>query len=429
MDAAVPDRESLVALRRDLHRHPEPGWREFYTTARLVDELETRPLDALYVGSETLAEGRNAVPDAADLERWRERALDAGARADVVDALDGGRTGLVAVVERGDGPTVGLRVDIDALPIAESDADDHRPAREGFRSENEGYMHACGHDAHATIGVGVLDAVLASDFAGTLKVFFQPAEELVAGGDPMARGGHLDDVDHLFAVHVGLDHPTGEVVAGVGGFLAVAGFDATFRGESAHAGGHPSRGRHAVGAAATAISELHAIPRHEEGATRVNAGRVEGGTARNVVPERAAVEAEVRGGTTALMEYMEDHADRILRAAADLHDCEVDVEKRARAPSAESDDDLVDIVSRVAADVEGVTNLIDRDDLGGSEDATYLMRRVQERGGSACYVGVGTDHPGGHHTPTFDVDEDTLPVAVEVLARSILAVPRDGSAA
>ncbi|MFB6303179.1 MAG: amidohydrolase [Haloferacaceae archaeon] len=420
----VIDSDALVALRRDLHRHPEPGWCEFYTTARLVAALERRPLDAIYVGPEVLADDRIGVPDAAEREQWRERALAAGARGDLIDDLDGGRTGLMAVLERGDGPTVALRVDIDALPITESDDDDHYPARTGFRSENEGYMHACGHDAHATIGVGVLDAIVESDFAGTLKVLFQPAEEIVAGADPIARSGHLDDVDHLLAVHVGLDHPTGEVVAGIGGFLAVAGFRAEFRGASAHAGGHPSQGRHAVRAAATAVTELHAIPRHEDGATRVNAGRIEGGTASNVVPERASVEGEVRGGTTALMEYMEERADRVLRAAAEMHGCEVDVERRARAPSAESDDDLADLVAEAAREVGSVTTLLERDDLGGSEDATYLMRRVQARGGTACYVGVGTDHPGGHHTPTFDVDEETIPTAVEVLTRAILALSR-----
>ena len=413
------DTDALAALRRDLHAHPEPAWREFYTTARLVDELERRPLDALYVGSEILNGERSGVPDDAELAVWRERALAAGAREDVVDRLDGGNTGLLAVLERGDGPVVGVRVDIDALPVTEADGDGHAPAREGFRSENEGYMHACGHDAHAAVGVGVIDAVLDSEFAGTLKVLFQPAEEVVGGGGPVARSGHLDDVDALFAVHVGLDHPTGEVVAGVGGFLAVQDFEAEFFGESAHAGGHPERGRHAVQAMATAVTNLHAIPRHGDGATRVNAGRVEGGTANNVIPEHARIAGEARGETTELMEYVDDHVERIVHAAAEMHDCEVTITRGSRAPSAESDSDLAVLVADAARATDGVTSVLDTDDLGGSEDATYLMRRVQERGGRATYVVVGTDHPGGHHTPRFDVDEASLPVAVEVLTRAI----------
>ena len=412
----------LVALRRDLHRHPEPAWREFYTTARIVDELEKRPLDALYVGADALGDDRVGVPDAAELDRWRQQALNAGARADVMDRLDGGNTGAVAVVERGEGPTVALRVDIDALPIQESAADDHHPTAEGFRSDHEGYMHACGHDAHTAIGIGVLDAVLDSDFAGTLKVFFQPGEERIVGGEPMAESGHLDDADYLLAVHVGLDHPSGEFVAGIDGFLAVTQFEAEFRGSSAHAGARPEAGDNAMQAAAAAIENLYGIPRHSEGATRVNVGVIEGGTATNIVPERVTIEGEVRGDTTELMEYMNEKARRVLRSAAEMHGCEVAVDTLGHAPSARSDPELRDVVADVASATEGVTSLLDADHLGGSEDATFLMRRVQERGGTAAYVGVGTDHPGGHHTPTFDVDEATIGLGVSVLADAIVEI-------
>ncbi|QCC47995.1 amidohydrolase [Halobellus limi] len=411
----------LVELRRDLHRHPEPAWREFYTTARIVEELEERDLDALYVGPEALAEGdRVGVPDEDELDAWLDRASDAGARGDVLERLAGGLTGAVAVAERGDGPTVALRVDIDGLPIEESAANEHHPAAAGFRSENEGYMHACGHDAHATIGIGVLDAVLDSDFAGTLKVFFQPGEERIVGGEPMANSGHLDDVDYLLAVHVGLDHPTGEIVAGVDGFLAVSQFEAEFVGNPSHAGARPEEGDNAMQAVATAIENLYGIPRHGDGATRVNVGVVEGGTATNVVAERVAIEGEVRGETTELMEYMDDRARRVLRSAAEMHGCDVETATAGRAPSTRSDDGLREVVAAVARDTDGVTSVLESDHLGGSEDATYLMRRVQERGGYAAYVGVGTDHPGGHHTATFDVDEASIDHGVEVLSRAVV---------
>ena len=413
------DLDSLVDLRRDLHRHPEPAWREFYTTARIVDALETRPLDALFVGDEVLSGERTGVPDDAELDEWYERAAAAGAREDVLEALEGGYTGAAAVLERGDGPTVALRVDIDGLPITESEEGSHAPATDDFRSENEGYMHACGHDAHAAIGVGVIDAILESDFEGTLKVLFQPGEEMVAGGAPMAESGLLDDVDYLFAVHVGLDHPSGEVVAGIDGFLAVSHFRAEFAGESAHAGAEPEAGRNAVQAMAAAIQNLYGIPRHSDGETRVNAGIVGGGTATNIVPENAFIEGEVRGETTELMEYMEGEARRTLRSAAEMHDCGVDVSTEGRAPSGRSDTELAAVVGDVARSVTGVDTVLDSDDLGGSEDATYLMRRVQERGGKAAYVGVGTDHPSGHHTPNFDVDEDSIRVGVEVLSGAI----------
>ncbi|RBI61060.1 amidohydrolase [halophilic archaeon] len=412
-------RDRLVELRRAFHRHPEPAWREFWTTCRIVDELETIGVDELYVGPEVLADGeRMAVPDDDELDRWYEQAREAGAREDILERLDGGYTGAMAVLDRGEGPTVALRVDIDGLLREESTDEDHVPAAEGFRSETDA-MHACGHDAHATVGLGVLEAVADSDFEGTLKVLFQPGEEMIAGGKPMAKSGHLDDVDYLLALHVGLDHPTGEVVAGVDGFLAVSHFRAEFSGSPSHAGGKPNAGDNAVHAMATAVENLYGIARHEDGATRVNAGKVGGGTATNIIPEEAFVEGEVRGETTELKDYMKERAGEVVDGAASMHGCEVERTTEGEAPSAESDEELVAVVHDVATETRGVDEPLRRDELGGSEDATFLMREVQRNGGLAAYVGVGTDHPGGHHTATFDVDEDTLPIAVNLLSRSI----------
>jgi aminobenzoyl-glutamate utilization protein A len=427
MDATQHE-DWLRSLRREFHRRPEPAWREFYTTARIVEELESLDVDDVLVGPETLAgDDRLGVPEAAELDEWLARARETGVDGEVLDPIAGGYTGAIATIRRGEGPTIGLRVDIDGLPRAEATDDAHEPVAGDFRSVHDGHMHACGHDAHATIGLGVLRLVAESDFRGTLKVFFQPAEEIVGGGKAVAESGHLDDVDALLAVHVGLDHPTGEVVAGVDGFLAVSHVDAEFTGEPAHAGGKPNAGRNAVQAMATAVTNLYAIPRHEDGATRINAGRVGGGTASNIIPEEAFIAGEIRGETTELMEYTRDRAHRVIRAAAEMHGCDVEIEEGGRAPSATSDDAVVDHVAAAASGNDRVTSVMPRDDLGGSEDATYLMRRVQEQGGVAGYVAVGTDHPGGHHTATFDVDEASLPIGVEVLSEAVRSLGRDDS--
>ncbi|GGN20544.1 amidohydrolase [Halarchaeum nitratireducens] len=417
---AFAESDARIAQRRTFHAYPEPSWCEFLTTSRLVDAVEAIGVDRLHVGSSALdADERVGVPDVDTLDRWRERAADRGARVDVLDATAGGTTGLVAVLDRGPGPIVGLRVDIDALPVTEADDDEHQPAAEKFRSENAGVMHACGHDAHMTIGLGVLEAVKASDFAGTFKLFFQPAEEVLGGGRPMAESGHADDIDALFAVHVGFDHPTGEIVSGVEKPLAIRQTHARFTGESAHAGAAPHEGRNAVQAMATTVQNVYGIARHADALTRVNVGRVEAGTASNVVADDAVLELEARAGTNDVLDYLTDRVDRVLEHAGAMHDCTLSTETVGRAPRVDSDDGLADIVGAVATNVPAVESVRPSAPFGASEDATYLMRRVQERGGEATYVIVGTDHPTGHHTPTFDIDEASIDIGIDVLTRAI----------
>jgi aminobenzoyl-glutamate utilization protein A len=415
MDAALHDR--LVTLRRDLHQHAEPAWCEFYTTARILDALDGLDITTR-VGPEILGDARLGVPSDDARQEWVTRAGDAGADGAILETITGGWTGALATVDCGEGPTVMLRVDIDALPMAESTDADHYPAVQGFRSGTDA-MHACGHDAHAAIGVGVLETIRESEFQGTCKVLFQPAEEVVGGAQPVVDRGVVDDVDYLLAFHVGLGHPTGAVVAGIEEFLAVSQFEATLAGESAHAGGHPARGADAIQALGTAIQQLHAIPRHGDGATRVNVGVVEGGNAANIIPAEARLEGEVRGETTALMRQMREQATHRLEQAAAMHDCDLSLTTTGEAPHATNDAALVDHAYDVAGNVEGVRNRLRTAPLGGSEDATALMARVQETGGAAAYLCVGTDHPGDHHTPTFDVDEASIAIGVDWLTAVI----------
>ncbi len=420
------DQRDLRSLRRRLHEHPEPAWREYITTATIIEELQDRPLTELDYGAEVLSSERVNVPPPDELADWQDNALDAGVSETLLDEMEGGYTGAIAVRELGDGPTVGLRVDIDGLPITEA-AQNHEPAAGGFRSEHEGYMHACGHDAHAAIGIGVLDALDEADFDGSLKLFFQPAEERGSGAKPMVESGHADDLDYFLAVHVGLDHPTGEIVAGIDGFLAIRDFVAEFSGESAHAGADPEKGRNALLAAAEAATNIHAIPRHSDGLSRVNIGTIEGGTAPNIIAESATLQGQVRGETTEIMEYMSTEAERRLQAAADMYDVDLTIpdDEGTIAPSATSDAEIVDRIVELAPDVAGVERVRRRDTLDGSEDATHFMRHVQHQGGKACYVCIGTDHPDGHHTPHFDVDEESIAIGVDVVAGAIEAIGSD----
>jgi aminobenzoyl-glutamate utilization protein A len=419
MAASIPNR--LAEIRRRFHRFPEPAWREFRTTCTLVEEIRTIGVDELAVGPEAYdPDDRMAVPSESELEPWYDRALDAGVDEELLATLEGGNTGVVAVLNKGEGPSVGLRVDIDGLFIEESTESSHHPADEGFRSETGETMHACGHDSHMTIGLGVLKAIKESDFSGTFTIFFQPAEEESGGGKPMAESRFADGLDYFFAVHIGLDHPMGEVVAGIRKPLAMSHLTAEFVGTSAHAGKAPQQGDNAIQAMATTIQNVYGIPRHSDGMTRVNVGKADAGNASNVIAEQAKLWGEIRGETTPLREYMKTEFERTVYAAAETHNCDVDFRIISESPRTDSDAELADIVYGVADRMASVDSPVRRADFGASEDATFLMERVQETGGMATYLIVGTDHPTSHHTPTFDIDERSLETGIEVLTDSIL---------
>lgn len=415
--------EWLTELRREFHQYPEPGWREFWTTARIVEELERIGVDEIHVGPAAMDPSeRLGVPDDEELNHWFEKAKSKTDRTDVLEQLEGGNTGVVAVVDRGDGPSVGLRADIDALPIRESADDKHVPADEGFRSNNEGFMHACGHDSHITFGLGTLKTVVENDFEGTFTVFFQPSEELLGGGKAMAAESHIDTIEYLIGAHVGLDNPTGTVVAGLDGALALSRLDVTFEGESAHAGLAPNNGRNAVQALVTAADTIYGIPRHEEGATRVNVGNVRSDNATNVIADHATAQIEVRGESTELMEYMRESVYRYLDSAAEMHECTVDTAIIGESIRQDCDEELIDIVNSIGDDIDTVSSVVRRDDLGASEDVTYLMKSVQENGGQATFIGIGASNPTGHHTSTFDIDEESLPIGISVLSKTALKI-------
>ena len=408
---------SLSEIRRDLHRHAEAGWKEFRTSALLAAELEELGYE-VFLGEETVdPDSRMGVPPADEVAAARERAREEGTPEAYLDRM-GDITGVIATRTFGDGPTIGLRTDIDALERQEAMDDDHRPAAEGFASVHPGEMHACGHDAHAATGLGVARAFAEGGFDGTLKLFFQSAEEGGRGGKPMAESGHLDDVDHLLAVHVGLDEPVGTVVSSYDGPLSNAKLDVTFSGAPAHAGGQPHAGRNALQAATAAIGNLYGIARHGEGVTRINVGRVSADNAQNVICEEATMRVEVRGGTHDLNEYMLGRARDVIDGAATMHDVEYETGLYGKTTTFENDDAVVEVVEAAAAATDGVDSVITKE-FGGSEDASYLIRRVQERGGTATYLGVGGGNPDGHHTAYFDVDEACIDLGVDVITDAI----------
>ncbi|SEQ63486.1 amidohydrolase [Piscibacillus halophilus] len=413
----------LVEKRREFHRYPEVGFTEYVTTHRIVEEL--KDLDfTLTVGKDALvSEERYGVPSAEVLSEAEERAASFGVPSNLLDQMRGGNTGVVAVLDTGNpGPHVAMRFDIDALPILESDEDNHVPTKEGFKSERPGEMHACGHDGHTAIGLGVAKYLhqFKEELKGTFTLLFQPAEEGGRGAKAMVAKGWLDDVDYFLSGHLGIgEHEAGMVAATTSRFLASAKLNVHFKGKSAHAGVEPNVGRNALLAAASASLHLHNIPRHKDGATRVNVGRLVAGSGRNVIADTAFMEMETRGETTELNEYMQTEAKRIIQASGDLYNVETDIEFMGEALNGNCDPEFIDWVKKANEHNPYVKEVYDVQELGASEDVTFMMKRVQERGGKATFMVFPSPLPAGHHHPKFDVDEYSLITAVSTFINII----------
>ena len=321
-----------------------------------------------------------------------------------------GKNGLVADLHgHTGGKTIAFRADMDALPIQEETG---LP----FASENPGVMHACGHDGHAAVGIGtaMLLRELRDRLHGTVRLIFQPAEEGVRGAGSIVAAGHLDDADYALAAHV---FPAGKAAGlvdigvlaenGKGG-LATSKLDVTFHGRSAHAGIAPQEGRNALLAAATAVLNLHAIPRFGNTPTQLNVGTLHAGTGRNVVCETAKLELEVRGQTTEANDYMLSRAQRIVKAAAQMQDCTVELCPMGHADALRCDWPLSERVERICREELGLRVTRVGALGGGSEDFSCMAQRVQQHGGQAAYVGLLTACPAANHNDHFDFDEQAL---------------------
>lgn len=414
----------VISLRRDFHTYPETGWNEYRTASIIARYLENLGFE-VRIGRQVVdADTRMGLPDAATRDAEYTRALSQGAVEHYARQMANGFTGVVGILTNGEGPTVAYRFDIDALPLAESRDADHVPYAEGFSSQNDGAMHACGHDGHAAIGLGVAEVIsrLKHTLRGTVKLVFQPAEEGVRGARAVASSGIVDDVDELYGLHIGFKARTsGEIICGTRDFLATTKLDAVYTGAPAHAGFAPHEGRNALLSAASAILNLAAIPRHGGGATRINIGSISAGSGRNIIPDRAVLAIETRGEDSELNSYMKTYARRVLESSALAHDTTVEITETGEADSGVSDQNLVTKVAEIAGKTGAFTEI--RNEIipfGGSDDFTHLMRRVQARGGTSTYVMLGSELADNHHSNRFDFVEANMIHGVNVLARAAL---------
>ena len=381
LQSALPE---LIALRRHLHAHPELSGNEHQTAALVAGEL--RGLG------------------------WRVR--------------EGvGRTGVLAELgpERDaagrPAPLVALRVDMDALPVEE---------RSGlpFASRHQGVMHACGHDIHTTVGLGVarLLAPLADRLSARVRLLFQPAEETAQGAAWMLADGAMDGVEALFGVHVFPSLPVGSIGVRSGSLTAAAGeLEVEVLGEGGH-GARPHQSTDAIWIAARVVSGLQeAISRRLDALNPVvvSFGRIEGGKAFNVIADHVRLLGTVRCLDLELHAELPGWIEDTVHALCKGHGGAARVRYRCISPPVHNDSALTELVADVATELlgRGQVRWLEQPSLG-AEDFAELQRDTP---GTMFRLGVaGPQGCPPLHNCGFNPDEGCLAVGVEVLAASLL---------
>lgn len=364
----------IVALRRHFHQHPEVSLQEFETIQRIREELEALGLPYINVGE----------------------------------------TGVLATLEGGKGPgkKILLRADIDALPMEDRTATP-------YASVNKGVNHACGHDGHTAALLGAARILKAhqAEFAGTIVFAFQPAEEIGAGARQFVRGGYVDDVDHVFGIHVSSQHPLGKIVATPGPSNASCDiFKIKVHGKSGHVA-RPHLGRDALVSAAAIVTELQTIvsrevdPAHE---AVVGIGVLQAGTNYNIIANEAAIEGTVRTFDNDVRAQVLEAVERKARLVAESHRTSIEFSNYDAAAPLINDDEAAKRAYQVAAKIVGKNNIITdaAKSMGADDFADFLAVAP----GIYCFVGTASDEQTSynHHHEQFDLDERGLLYATEL---------------
>jgi amidohydrolase len=371
-------RESIVELRRAIHRHPEGGFAEFQTAALVEKTLASCGIPARRVA----------------------------------------KTGVAGVLAgTGPGRVVALRADMDALELDEGTG-------APYASGVPGLMHACGHDAHTAMLLGAARLLSGRrDFLpGSVVFLFQPAEETTGGALPMIREGVLEDprVDAVFGLHVGIDLPCGEVSVSEGTVHAASDmFDVTVTGRGCH-GAHPHEGVDAVAAAGAILGALQSVVSRNVDPLEpavVTVGTIRGGSARNVLAETVEMSGIIRTLSPGVRTAVRERVRAIVEGTAAAFGGRAEIRFTEGYPCLVNDPGMARLVKATATGLLGAGKVrpATRPSMG-VEDFAYFSG---ERPGAFFTLGAGNPakgiiHPA--HSPRFDIDEDALPVGAAMMA-------------
>lgn len=405
--------EELIRLRRHFHKYAEPAWMEFLTTVKIIEELKNYNLD-LYYGKEIYFNKRMGLPEKSILESYKNSISISNIekKEEILDSY----TGLIAVLDtKKIGPNIGFRFDIDANELCESNSLGHLPNILNFSSKNSFAMHACGHDAHMSIGIE-LAKILASNIKklkGKIIFIFQPAEEGVRGAYSLMNNPIIDKLDYLAGMHIGMDVKSGEIGVGSHGFLATKKIDIIFKGKATHAGASPEKGHNALLAASSAVLNFNSLAQHSMGEARINVGKLNAGSGRNIIANKAKIEMEIRGENENIISYLYDGVNRIVKGSAISYDCSYEIEIKGQAPSLISyDEEFIKNLRNYYK--EKSYKLVDAN-LKGSEDIAYLLNEVRKAGGKTVHFILGSNLKDSHHSEEFDINEKDMLRGVDLM--------------
>lgn len=375
----------MIAIRRDLHQHPELGLEEHRTAGRvqaLLDELGIPHTDGI------------------------------------------GETGVLGVIGSGDGPVVALRADLDALPM--QDAKENAP----YRSKVPGKMHACGHDVHTAVLLGAAKLLvgLGDALPGTVKLLFQPAEETVGGAQLMIEAGVLDDprVEAVFGLHVDADFELGSFGVRYGQRNASSdSFTLTVHGRSCHAA-YPAGGVDAIVVAAQLVGAVQTIVGRNvdaRDAAVISIGTIEGGTQANIMADRVTMTGTVRTLDPAVRERVLERLRTTVEGVAAGFGAHVTLDVARGYEPLINHDAMVDVARANAGCLVGEERVTVRPQANmGVEDFAFYLREVP---GAFFTLGVGNRAKGivhPVHQVRFDVDEECMAYGAAVQAMNALTI-------
>ncbi len=380
-------REELIARRRDLHEHPETAFEEVRTSGIVAEELNKLGLE-----------------------------VQTGV----------GKTGVVGILDGDeDGPTVLVRADMDALPIEE---ENDVP----YRSTVAGKMHACGHDAHTSIGLGVAKVMSQhrDQLRGRIKFVFQPAEEVAGGALAMIKDGVLEHPrpDVSLGLHVWSGIPIGEVGITSGPTMAGSNaFKITVTGKGGH-GASPHETHDPVICAAQMITALQTVVSRNvdplDGAV-VSVTQMQAGSADNVIPQQAVLRGTTRAFRQEVQTLIKERMQTVVENLAAAMNCTARLEYNDQTVPVINDPVVTERVRGALGTIMDPNKIRFDERTMGAEDMGYLMDDVP---GLFMFVGaanseLGTDYP--HHHPKFNIDEDVLPLSVALMSRAVAAYVLD----